>query len=304
MPHCSRAWCSQARCLVNSSFLARPLSATLPNSFMIAYWKWRLRATSSPGQTQRSSGERMSISDRAILYGANLRLDDPLELADRLYAFNRKPTNLAQMRAGEDRVGFRRFLGLTDGDDFDGFRELRQANDRPAWMEWRRAGRAAIPAPTTAYKLYVCVQPEAIPLVFKACALTVAQQGACGFKIAANLSTLNRPDKFIIYFDTVSALQAGARDLAVVLADVEPHELPFGGTLTVTTLAWGIDPPRNQGNPGASWRSWVCGKVAGALLGAMSGGAEPAEAVVFTKRRIALDGLDPGSWAPDRVRFE
>lgn len=277
--------------------LDRVLEVERAGAFVSGPASQELAAPSAPA-------DRSPVSDRALLHGARLRLRDPAELARRLYTFNRIPAGAAAIEAWRDRAIVRRYLGAVGQAGLQAFREVPPVDERRCWMEWTRQARGTSAA---AYKLYVCVQPEALPGVFGPCAGLAARHGAQGLKVGADRVALNRPDKFMLYFATAADLHACVPDLVSVLADAAPHELPFAGALPSPALAWGIDPPDGQdGVPWlreTSWRLWVCRKLAAALLLAMDDGRSPGEAAAFAKRRVALDGIDPESWAPVGTPF-
>ena len=249
-----------------------------------------------------------SIADRALLYAAELAVEQPLTLAGRLYFFNRLPTSVADCTALPGTEAVRAYLGVSGGVSTESdvqLRESHSSDSRSAFMSWTNArSECRVAAP---FKLYVCPYPADLPAIFRTCATTAGRHGAFAVKVAADAPTLNRPDKFVAYFNTRGELDACAEAMGPVLSGLRVHELPFSGQLQVSALRWGVDPPITASGATSSrsesWRVWVTRKLASALVLAVQSGYTAQAAAAFAKHRVSLEGIDVRSWAPDGVVF-
>jgi hypothetical protein len=122
--------------------------------------------------------------------------------------------------------------------------------------------------------------------------------------MAGTAAGLLRPDKLVAYFDDQATLSSVAERIAVRLAGVQAHGVPFTCAIDGDgLLSWGADPPPGarplSWQPQHSWRSWITEALAGALMDARSeasdGAASPAE---FAVRRLEFEGVDVERWAP------
>ena len=256
---------------------------------------------------ERRSDES-SISSRALLYAATLPIDHEGELAGRLYFYNRVPAFIDRPGLPVDRLSTLEFLGIGQESSPPGeaFVENPFSVDNASWLSWsvgRR--RREIDSP---FKLYVCVYAEELPAVFRDCLVTCGEQGAYTVKVGADRYALRRPDKFVAYFNSRESLDAAARRLAPVLAPRQPHALPFAGTMECPLLAWGCDPPKDPVRFGGSsqrdsWRTWLVHRLAAALAMAKREGCSVTEATQFSRERVALEGVDVETWAPQDIQF-
>ncbi len=180
-------------------------------------------------------------------------------------------------------------------------------------MSWRRrapaAGRGAARGAAT-YKLYVSPQPEALPIAFGDILAALAAAGAPQLKIGADFRGVLRPDKIVAHFPDFESLAAGAARLAErlggmggmggIAAQGVPFTAEIGGD---GLLSWGVDPPLPAGRSAAwreSWRTWLCRRLALALLAGRGSAPEPWR---FALERLRLEGVDTESWAPGALVF-
>jgi hypothetical protein len=256
-----------------------------------------LRAPPIPSSADESRLARMSRA--ALHYGEALQLDDAPTLAARLYGYNRQPVSPDWARRLATRAAVGRHWGLER-------RALRAALGRDwmgdggtdgAWLSWW-SGRAP-PQARCPFKLYVSPVREHAAEALAAAVAAFTRGRAHAFKIAADVGGLHRPDKLVAYFDDRADLQQAAERVGAALAACPAQGVPFtadaGGDGLVS---WGMDPPPDGGTAGESWRSWLAGRLALAMVAARrdpAAGVAPAD---FALERIRLEGVDPRTWAP------
>jgi hypothetical protein len=250
----------------------------------------------------------VTISDRALIHGAAFASMDAQALTGRLYFYNRLPVGLGDCKKFSKRSLVKTFLGM-DGQISSQFAldESEPKSDSFAWITWKVRHKRELRSKTP-HKLYVCVYPEALPKVFRTCVAVLAENGANSFKVGADSFALNRPDKFVAYFDDQKSLLDCAELLSPLLEGLRVHQLPFTGELSTPALAWGVDPPNpktiTHWSQVESWRVWLCKIMASAIVSAKNDGATIKEAVQFAKHRISLEGVDLKSWTPtSEIRF-
>jgi hypothetical protein len=255
------------------------------------------------------AGRLAMISHAAIECAASLVGATPADLEGRLYTYNFAPIGPRWSSRLGDRVAIRRFLGIDDGPRartiraaWHGFREVE------GWSVW--STNIAVQARPTdrevTYKLYVSPTMDALPDTLATAAPIFAEAHAFAFKVGASIRDVARPDKLVAYFDTRErALECGEM-LAEALAGTPTQGVPFSADAGADGLvSWGIDPPERPGFVAdASWRRWVCRRLAHYLTAAMAAPADAAASPTrFAMERLQLDGVDTHSWAPDAARL-
>lgn len=121
-------------------------------------------------------------------------------------------------------------------------------------------------------------------------------------KVGRDQHTVLRPDKLVAYFTSLDGVQEAATRLGTALTGMPAHGVPFTVGLTEDGLmSWAADPTDSIEPPGPrrreSWRTWVTDHLATAMASALDAGA-PVPAWHYALDRVALDGVDPGRWAP------
>jgi hypothetical protein len=254
------------------------------------------------------AGRLATISHAAIDCAASLIGATPADLEGRLYTYNFAPIGPRWSSRLGDRAAIRRFLGIDDGPRartiraaWHGFREVE------GWSVWS-TNIAVQSRPTdreVTYKLYVSPTMDALPDTLATAAPIFAEAHAFAFKVGASVRDVARPDKLVAYFDTRErALECGEM-LAEALRDTPAQGVPFSADAGADGLvSWGIDPPERPGWVGdASWRRWVCRRLAHYLATALAAPAADASPTRFATERLRLDGVDTQSWAPDAARL-
>lgn len=252
------------------------------------------------GGERPQAGPLAELSLAALRWAARLPFADPMVLAARLYAYNRRPLTPAWARrlAGPEAV--RKFLGLAPGSPAAAaLGAWFPVPARGTWLLWgvRDAPPRADAGPT--FKLYLSPQPEALPAVLAAALAVLPGAGAGRLKVGGDAAGLLRPDKLVAYFGDLDRLAAAAEGLAERLAGAPAQGVPFtaevaGGGL----LSWGAEPPRSRLLPGGreSWRLYLANRLGAALAEARA--AEEKEPWRFALERLRLDGIDTETWAP------
>lgn len=239
------------------------------------------------------NGRLAQLSRRAVEYGAALALDDPRELADRLYRYNSMP-------AGGERGGFaERWTGGREGlrveSRRDGIWEVRDASDAP-------------PLQGPMYKLYVSPVPADTARAFDVLLSELgAPDGPFSAKAALEPPARIRPDRIVGYFATRRACFATARRIAPRLAGMAAQGVPFTAALGRSgLLSWGADPPpavaQTLPEHEQSWRRWVSARLAEAILAergisSSAASAAPADTALAALARLHAAGVPP-DWTP------
>ena len=253
-------------------------------------------------------GRLAAISQEALDVAASLVDATPADLEGRLYTHNFAPIGPRWSARLGDRAAIRRYLGIDDGPRarairgaWHGFREV------DGWSVWS-TNIAVQSRPTereVTYKLYVSPTMDALPDTLIKAAPIFAEAHAFSFKVGASIRDVARPDKLVAYFDTRErALECGEM-LAESLAGTPTQGVPFTADAGADGLvSWGVDPPDRPGWVGdASWRRWVCRRLAHYLAAALAAPTDDSSPTRFATERLRLDGVDTRSWAPDATRL-
>jgi len=239
------------------------------------------------------------LSLDALLYGQRLGLNDTTLLSARLYRYNTVPASprLSRWRVPSDSE-------ITTWLAASGRTATWQRPERDspgAWSAWNRSGhRSAEDEPV--YKLYVSPLYEELRDSLPVVIATAADSPAFAFKLGRPPFGVTRPDKLVLYFRDLAALLEVGKKLAVGLAGVRRHGVPFTAAITEDgLLSWGMDPGRHDQTPGMehveSWRWWVTNRLAVALRngGTSESAVQPWQVAL---ERLRLDGINCETFAP------
>jgi hypothetical protein len=265
------------------------------------------RAIYDEAKAHAAGGLIAQLSLDAIQYAQRLEISDTIQLASRLYFYNRIPANSHWRRLFPSRESVLAYLGVQSGGPNQTAisRGWTRSGGGPAngWLHWTARKRAERRHSGFGYKLYISPKCEAIPEAFKTVAEVLATCGASHFKTGQDLYGLLRPDKIVSYFPDFESLQSAAAELARRLDGCPPHGVPFtaemaGGGL----LSWGVDPPLEEQTFGSqareSWRLWVTNRLATALLAGKASPASGVEPWQFALERLRLEDIDTDTWTP------
>lgn len=257
------------------------------------------------GPGKDPGGYTAGLSLRALDFAQALGRRDAKVLARRLYGFNSLPSSPRRIR----RVGSSpRLRHLFDPDlrgvlHSEGWIEGGGGTGSRGWTLWRRDSvtpRDSLRGPT--FKLYVSPKPEWLPDAVAAAVPILSESVAWAFKVASSPGNTLRPDKMVVYFSTMEALERTGRELSSALSDLPAQGVPFSvGLSDDGLLSWGIDPawsgPGTAGVGPTSWRGWITRYLAEAMAEATntSGGPEPKD---YALTRLALQGFDDETFAP------
>lgn len=260
-------------------------------------------------EVTEARGRLAQLSIDALRYGQSLELDDVRALALRLYTYNRLPLTSAWARRLPTRGATERYLssrgGRSGGVPGPGWVALHQPGD-DNWLAWGSTTWVGWGDEALAYKLYVSPMPSVVPEALAISAEVLHELRTPTFKVGGDVHGLLRPDKLVAYFAGFDHLAEAADRLSARLAGLPAHGVPFTAEVSSDgLLSWGLDPPRHDQTltwSGQSWRLWVVGRLAAALLTARSAG--PAhEPWRYALDRIRLDGVDPSTWVPSSPLF-
>ncbi|GLY29863.1 hypothetical protein [Kineosporia sp. NBRC 101731] len=242
-----------------------------------------------------ASGERVyALSMAALRYAQHLESVPEDQLAQRLYGYGRLPMSARRRRMLPDRASVAALLGVgevTRGLASTGW----TAGEDEHWYHWfppAPDGRRLSPR----YKLYVSPGIEDAG----AALASVARVRSClGFKAAAGVAGICRPDRIVLYFAGTEDLTAAADTLRVHLAPLTAAGVSFTAAVTDDgMLSWGADPPRADGGGtrATSWRMFLCQRLAHYLVVARE--ARAPEPWRFAVERLRLSGIDTVAWTP------
>ena len=265
-----------------------------------------LMAKSRESVSQGSRGRLALLSNAALRYGESLLLDDPAQLAGRLYGFGRQPATPTWAHLLADGQAVLSFLGAGVGTDLR--RRLdsdwQEANDRrtTGWLVWFNRTRSKSEMAGGHCKLYVSPAVSAMPQVFPV-VLELASTQVGHFKIGSDAAGLLRPDKMVLYFPSQERLFAVASELALLLKGTTPHGVPFSAEITNDgLLSWGMDPPQTQRilawQEPESWRLWVVHRLAAAMIAAQTDSRSSIAPSEFALERLRHEGVDVDGWTP------
>ncbi|MBL9164740.1 MAG: hypothetical protein JNL18_18575 [Planctomycetaceae bacterium] len=260
------------------------------------------------GLAPRPVPERPTIvwkhSFNAIRLVAHLPINDPSQLAARLYFFNRLPV---QPQGVGDDVPSTIKKALFDWSSRSGSRAGFRMRNEPhdGWWyvlreEPAKVDKPSIEASNGTYKCYIGVRAADLLSRLQLLLDAIAATDAPAFKIASNRYGIARADKFIVYGRTEKALRQIVDSLHPVVSDIERTQpVPFtSAALDNGSVSWAYDPPIDRFTLSwldrESWRVWICNRIAVSLqLAKLDKAMEPWQ---FAMLRLEWDGIDTLHW--------
>src|SRR5262249_9824277 len=148
-------------------------------------------------------------------------------------------------------------------------------------------------------KLYLGVVFEELPTCLAELTEALGRSRALQFKIGAERGGLLRPDKCVAYFPSKEAVLEASRALLPIATGRRVQGVPFSAEIGAAgALSWGLDPQPLGFGERASWRQWICEKLAAALVLARDSEGEGIEPWRFALERLGLEGVDIETFMP------
>ncbi len=254
------------------------------------------------------TGRLAELSLEALRHGARIGIESADTLAARMYFHNRIPATRRWLDLWPDSQAVTEYLDIAPGGALrlsllSSFRPSDSQSATDDWLVWHRRGRGSQKRTGgKRYKIYVSPVPEDFRAAFHLVVRLLPSSEAASFKIGPNAHGLLRPDKMIVYFDSLEDSESFSRRLLLEMAGIRAHGVPFTGQIDAPGLvSWGLDPPRD-GFPGGtyvddSWRIRVCNRLAAALLPAKRSAGRH-ESWEYALAAAWLAGVDPRTWTP------
>jgi hypothetical protein len=253
------------------------------------------------------AGPLARLSLAALRYAAALELDEPAELADRLYYFHRCPASAQWRQRYPDAAAVATGLRLPAS-----IRALRgkgwvEVPGQASWRVWSREERGALRLGRY-HKLYVSPRAGQLPETFAAVAATVPDTQALALKVGRDVYGVLRPDKLVVYFVGREALAVAAERLLRACGGVPAQGVPFTCALDPAGLmSWAVDPPSSERLlpwQRLSWRQWVTERLAAAVAVARATPRQAVPAWQFAVDRLDVEGVDTANWSPGEGLWE
>lgn len=247
-------------------------------------------------------GNTVNLSLAAISHGLQLRQLGASRLARRLYQFNAIPRTSYWERRLPTQYHVAHWLAL----DFDSewktilgrkYKRLESSKSARHWTTWQHCNR--INFNDARYKIYVSPDPRALPDVFQITVRTACAMDVPCLKIGSSVQDILRPDKLVLYLDTLDDVKRIAAELEPEIGGAASQGVPFTSELVPSGLiSWAIDPPTEKETDllgRYSWRTLVSECLARALVNTPAH-VPHAEGVDFALKRLQLEGVDPDTW--------
>jgi hypothetical protein len=255
---------------------------------------------------ENAMGRLSALSHAAMQYGERLRLNDPGQLAARLYGFGRQPLTPKWQKALPDATAVLAFVGADNGAEvrkrLDSDWVQAPVGNGQSWLMWSNRVRKTSGRGSAVYKLYVSPDIHSMRQAFAA-VLEVAGRRALSFKIGSDASGLLRPDKVVLYFSDKESLFTVASELESLVSGSASHGVPFSAEITSDgMLSWGMDPPDSERvltwQEPESWRLWLVRRLAVAMIAAQTDSSTNVPPSAFALERLRREGVDVDGWTP------
>ena len=245
---------------------------------------------------------RETLSHQAIQMAAELEWSCEQDLARWLYRFNRIPNSPKWRKTFSTSISILESLDVHDrGEGRKKLDELYHFSPLEHWLSWRnRAKWDEIDRTKPTYKLYISLFPFDLITAFPTILANLIEQEVVSFKVTAHAEGLLRPDKMVVYFGNLKALEKLGNALTNLLSTYNAHGVPFTAIIDEKgILSWGKDPVQKHPNAKLeSWRSWICQKIATELIAAKKQNGNPFEWTEIVLDQLQLLGIDKHTFTP------
>lgn len=265
--------------------------------------------------TFKSKNRLAQLSYDALNYGQRLPQVTSRDLAMRLYRYNTIPISPSWRKTWQKWQSLPRVLRIQKPGPLKTMLDQHWRNSNPegedsGWLSWHKTDQPRSPRlqMRLPYKLYISIMPEVFPDMWPNILEQLTHSDVASFKIGKDMAGLLRPDKLVAYLPDFASLAYIAKGLQTLLQGCPPQGVPFSAPIDEHgLLSWGMDPNKDlasfdsQGSE--SWRTWITGELASAIVEAREGsaGVEPR---LFALDRLRLLGIDTENWVPRQSMWQ
>ena len=191
------------------------------------------------------------VSHQAIRFAAQLLDSNPEAISNKLYRYNIIPfSSRRRSQMADDKA----FLNLSKMDKY-----WTISNGMEGWYFFRNRHNQMRESKA---KLYISPLPDALPETLHITAETLKEHGNISFKVGCGIAGALRPDKLVVYFQSIEQLLTVAADIEQKVRGLPAHCVPFTAAFTQDGLmSWGMDPAADENGERKSWRQWIVEKV-------------------------------------------
>jgi len=249
-------------------------------------------------------GRLVDLSRRAVSYGVELRRSRGTSgLWERLYCFNRHPDGrCADLSILSDEPGEAFVAPLLEQIEPDW--NWTQRTD-PQWIFFsqRRRCEAAHSARRRSgrYKLYIS---PAVGGFRHAVFATLGASGECAtLKFARTYGGTLRPDKIVIYTDSLAHTRRVAASVLSAVGKVRAQGVPFTAEIGGAGLiSWAMDPASTELRPFSSWRVWISHMLVRCIDAAPAKDDPDAQVDAVLSALATRYGVVSGGWTLEAAR--
>ncbi|MFN2135886.1 MAG: hypothetical protein ACK2UK_08025 [Candidatus Promineifilaceae bacterium] len=259
------------------------------------------------GRSSNHNSAVVLLSYDALDYAQKLPGVTARDLTMRLYRYNTVPLSPARRAAWAAGKSTDHISGIDEDGPARQFlsahwQKSTGSDEENGWLSWHKKDRSRSSwlQSQAPFKLYISPLPEALPDAWPDILEQLTHSDALSFKVGKGLLGLLRPDKIVAYLPDFASLSSAAEGLREALGECPAQGVPFSAPIDRKGLiSWGMDPQEHDTSFGKnsqeSWRTWVTGQLAGAIVEARDSGAG-IEAREFALDRLRLQGVDTETW--------
>ncbi|MDB5007776.1 MAG: hypothetical protein JWP45_2169 [Mucilaginibacter sp.] len=249
---------------------------------------WKL--VNSHNSVDRPLHPLSKLSCDAISYAFHAAHLDENAITNRLYGFNTYPhiMNTTQVNPSKINDTDTRLRNIVKERNY-------HFHDSGYWLNWRHTN--CVGFSQLHYKLYISPCLQSTHEVFRTIAEMCFNFLVPAFKIGKGVHGMLRPDKLVLYFQSMEAMLSVANELRHSLNGVDAQGVPFTNpTDTGALISWAIEPNAISVNYEGvtSWRMYVSKCISRSMkLSAFMYGDHSVASVL---KRIRLNGIEPDNW--------